>query len=381
MNLDQSQARAVCFAGGQGRLKIITGGAGSGKTTVIKHMADLFSGAVSLLAPTGKAAARIKEATGYHAETIHRALMYDGDKINRKFNFDRPVIVDESSMVDSWLLAQVAKFNPPRLILVGDDAQLPPVGKGQPFHDLVKHRPDLVANLTVCHRAQGAVHIAAQAIRAGQMPEADIRSGGETWKQVQAGSPSAATEKLLSWIQAGVFDPQQDVVLSCRYGEAGADDGGIDALNRAIVDLLNPRSNNEPFIPGDRAICNKNFADADLWNGDLGTIESINTDGLPAIRLDRDGELRDIEKAQLKEISLAYALSVHKSQGSQFRRVFFMCLKNHWHMLSRPLVYTAITRARQGACVIGDAAAFEHGVKTTIQRKTVLQAIIKREAA
>jgi exodeoxyribonuclease V alpha subunit len=373
MQLDQSQLAAVEFAL-QGRDCVVNGSAGTGKTSIIKHIADKLKRA-ELMCPTGKAAARLKQATGHDACTIHRNLMWDSVRFHRQSPFKCPVIIDESSMIDAWLMAKILEFNPEPLILVGDAAQLPPVGKGQPFHDLINLRPDRVATLTTCYRAQGAVHKAASAIRAGQIPMQADKSGGESWRMVETGGPGRTFAQLAEWIKAGYFDPMQDIILAPMYGSGETEDGGIRAANAMVKEILNPSV--EPFAVKDRVIINKNFGTDDLWNGDLGTIVEIDTQGLPFIDLDRGTETRHLTKAQRAEMTLAYCLSVHKAQGSQMRRVFFVCFRRHWHMLSRSLIYTAITRAKEGVCVMGNLSAFYHGIQNVETKCTVLQILGK----
>ena len=373
MKLDASQIKAVesAVAGGD---RLITGPAGTGKTTLIKAIAQRMKRA-EIMAPTGKAAARLREATGFEAHTIHRNLLFDGTKFNRNWPFKCPVIIDESSMVDAWLMARLLEFNPEPLILVGDAAQLPPVGKGQPFHDLISLRPDRVTELTTCYRAQGAVHKAATAIRHGEIPLKQEKSGGESWRMVETGGPSRTFVKLQEWIKAGFLDPAEDIILAPMYGSGEAADGGIKAINAMCKEILNPST--EPYSPGDRIIINKNFGQDDLWNGDLGTIAEIDHKGFPFVDLDRGTETRLLTKAQRAEMSLAYCLSVHKAQGSQMRRVFFVCFKRHWHMLNRSLIYTAITRAREGVCVMGSLQTFYHGIQKVEAKRTVLQELGK----
>ena len=373
MNLDHSQAAAIESAC-RGNDCIINGGAGVGKTTIIKEIANRLPDA-ELMCPTGKAAARLKEATGHDACTIHRALLWDSAKFNRTWPFKGPVIIDESSMVDAWLMAKLIEYKPQPLILVGDAAQLPPVGKGQPFHDLIKLRPDRVQTLTTCYRAQGAVHKAATAIREGKIPASNDKSGGESWTMMETGGPSNTFQKLHKWIKDGFLDPAQDIILAPMYGSGEAADGGIKAINAMCKEILNPSV--EPFAAGDRVIINKNFGVDDLWNGDLGTIKDIDAAGFPYVDLDRGTETRHLDKKQRAEMSLAYCLSVHKAQGSQMRRVFFVCFKRHWHMLERSLIYTAITRAREGVCVIGSLQAFYHGIQKVQEKRTVLQELGK----
>jgi exodeoxyribonuclease V alpha subunit len=370
LKLDESQLEAVEAACDMGDA-IITGGAGTGKTTIIKTVADQMEGRVEIMAPTGKAAARLKEATGYPASTIHRALLWDGEKINRQSPFTCTVIVDETSMIDAWLLAQMLKFNPPKLLLVGDAAQLPPVGKGQPFHDLIKLRPDMVVELKHCWRAQGAVHKAAQAIRQGQAPLQVDNSGGESWRMINTGEAEATTAKLIEWVKSKALDFTQDIILSPTYGNNQDNDGGIDSINRAIRAIVNPSP--QKFTQGDRVLCCKNFSAMDLWNGDLGTAGETDIEGNLWITLDRDPNPKLCEKEQLRELKHAYCLSVHKAQGSQFRRVVFICLRKHWYQLDRSLIYTAITRAQKGVCVIGELQAFYHGINMVKSKTTCLQ--------
>lgn len=375
MQLDESQVQAVTAARDNPHC-FITGGAGTGKTTIIKAIADDMEHC-ELMAPTGKAAARLKEATGYDACTIHRALMWTGDEFMRHGDFSSPVIVDESSMVDSWLLARLLDFHPPKIILVGDSAQLAPVGHGQPFHDLLKIRPDLTHTLIHCWRAQGAVHKAAQAIREGKHPETNDKSGGEAFRLQETGNAKKTVAQLIKWVEQGHFDPTQDIILSARYGD-GEEDGGIDSINKAVRAIVNPSL--EKWAVGDRVLNCKNFSDLDYWNGDLGTITDIDTDGFPWVTLDRNSESPVLcRKEQTKELKHAYCLSIHKSQGSQFRRVYLVVLKNHWHMLSRSLVYTGVTRAQKGCMVIGQLSAFYHALNELKPKRTILQHLGENE--
>ena len=376
---DQDAAVSVALAG---KDCIINGGAGSGKTTLIKRIADAFDGRCEIMAPTGKAGARLKQATGHDACTIHRALAYDGAEFHRTHDLG-VTIIDESSMIDSWLMQSVLRFNPKQLILVGDQAQLPPVGKGQPFHDLIALRPDLVSTLRTCHRASGAVHVAALAIREGRAPEARMSSGGETWTVMNTGEPTKTIATLIGWIKEGRFDPMQDMIVAPRYGTESTDgesDGGINEINKAVKAVLNPSV--EPFAKGDRVLCCKNFATDDIYNGDLGTVTDIDSAGLPEVELDRAAGIRKIlNKEQARFIRLGFCLSVHKAQGSQARRVFFCVFKRNFHMLNRPMIYTAITRSKKDVVVCGETAAFYHGIKQLSHRSTVMQVLAQEEAA
>ena len=219
--------------------------------------------------------------------------------------------------------------------------------------------------------------MAALAIREGKSPDMKLASGGETWTIMNTGEPKATVATLLKWIEAGRYDATQDMILAPRYGSGkGGDDcdGGIDDINAAVKALVNPSESK--FSTGDRVIINKNFSNDDLWNGDLGTITDIDTAGMPEIEVDRlKGERKVLTKDHVKEMKHAYALSVHKAQGSQARRVFFMCFNRHFFQLTRPLIYTAVTRSRQDVVVCGEPAAFFKGIKQVARRVTVMQVL------
>lgn len=371
MNLDKSQQSAVDFATTKPQLAVITGPAGTGKTTVIKHIADNFGGDCYIMAPTGKAAARIKQVTGYEAKTCHSYLRWDGTRFHRKENFNSPVIIDEASMLDGWLLSQIIRFRPPSVVLVGDSNQLLPVGRGQPFHDLVKIE-ESVCRLDVNHRAKSAILHASSCIRRGEMPAAKIESGGEVWSCIWSRCTEDMMAKLIDWCKRGQFDPERDVVIAAKYGNDD-NDGGIDSLNTAIRSVVNPHATDNKFQIGDRILVCKNFGEDDLWNGDTGTVRDIDYRGNPKVVIDRDPEFaRDLTGAQVRETRLGYALSVHKAQGSEFRRVFFVCPDQHFHMLDRSLIYTAVTRAQEGCVVMGSRRAFEDGIGKINCKTTVL---------
>lgn len=382
MIYDPSQLSAIESASNlKNRISLVTGGAGSGKTTVIKSILDKL-GDCELMSPTGKAAARMAEVTGRDASTIHRALGFNGEIWMRKKWFDKPVIIDEASMIDSMLMAKILDYKPQKLILVGDDSQLEPVGRGCPFKDLIRIIPESVSRLTVCHRAKGAIHKASQAIRAGQAPLMSDQADGESFKMINTGDATATTAKLLKWVTDGYYKPETDMILSPRYGAGSEEnDGGIDSLNREIKAIINPSLGK--LAVKDRIIVTKNHADigpSGIWNGDLGFITDIDSAGRPEITLDRDKKnngddpvLIQIGKDEVKDIRLAYAMSVHKAQGSEAEHVFVIVLKNHFYQLNRSLIYTAVTRAKKATVVMGQMSAFYQGINKTSEKKTILQ--------
>ena len=375
MNFDASQQAAI-DAAFNAQDCLITGGAGTGKSTLCKEIMRMKNGNADMCAPTGKAAARLKEVTDYPARTIHSFLQWDGERFRSSERITRPLIIDEASMIDSWLMAAIIERKPPQLILVGDAAQLPPVGKGQPFHDLLRLRPDITHTLDTCHRAQASVHKCANMVRRGEMPPAKDKAGGESWSLIETGNARATQARLLEWVKAGHFDPATDIILSPRHGDEDSD-GDIRGINKGVMAIVNPHDPGEDWKIGDRVINGKNVGADDYWNGDTGTVTAVDADGNPWVKLDRNriaGEVL-VSGEKLKELTHAWCLSVHKAQGSQFRRVFFVCLWKHQFMLDRSLIYTAVTRAREGCCVCGEVGAFVEGIGRVKAKKTVLQAL------
>jgi len=389
MNYDASQLAAMDAAVAPGD-RIITGGAGTGKTTLVKTILDRLGARAELLAPTGKAAARLREATSYHAATIHSWLKWDGVKCNRTAQARLPLIIDEVSMVDSWMLAQVLRFQPPKIVLVGDAAQLSPVGKGAPFHDLLRLRPEIVSTLTTCHRATAAVHHAAAQIRDGHMPAARSESGGERYTQTETGDGAATEDWLREMLEKIAYDPELDIILACHNGtaaddnETGRDPGTVASLNRLLIQLYNPREANELWRVGDRVMNTKNYSGDDWWNGDTGTVASVDMEGNLYVAVDRprsQGAEILLDRDLRRRLVHAYALTVHKSQGSQYRRVIFVATKRATRLLDRSLIYTAVTRAREEVIVCGESSAFRAGLRRCFQKRTVLQRLAEDAGA
>jgi exodeoxyribonuclease V alpha subunit len=385
MQLTENQEKAVKLAVESPRLAMISGGAGTGKTTIIKNIVERLGGDyVALCCPTGKAARRLREASGLPAQTIHRAIGWDGSgKANGK-NY-RTMIIDEASMADSELLAlAIAKTQ--KIILVGDHAQLPPVGQGQPFHDLLAFRPELGVVLTECFRHRGAVAAAAIDIRNGKQPLPDDEADGEVWRITKC-VPDAALAKVLMF--AKECDWEQDIILACRNGNKLEPAGGtVHGLNRAIIDLISPRDwgdYRQRYRPGDRIINLKNHSKIDTWNGTTGTVTGVADDGNSVwvrgdLPFDIEGKLEqeiEWEGEALATTQHAYALTIHKSQGSQYRRVFLVMSPADGFMATRELVYTGITRAKKECRVIGDVGTFAGAIRTRSARTTVIQELAK----
>jgi exodeoxyribonuclease V alpha subunit len=375
MMLHETQQAAVDAAITGPKLRIITGGAGTGKTTLIKAIADKVHNC-ELVAFAGKAAARLREATNHPAGTIHRLLRYDGVRFSRESLAGVTVVVDEASMVSSALLAAIVKTKPARIVLVGDEAQLPPVGVGQPFHDLIVLRSDLVSDLTICWRQTEAVYAAANAIRDGIMPADRAESERERWEIAQTGGAEATHNAILDVVRAGgvSFDDGRDMILSPRNGQSLDDACTVRALNESIAAIVNPRApgDDDRIRIGDRVICTRNHADADVWNGSTGTVTAIDADKQPWVRL--DGGERVLFKGKMRQdLQLAYALTVHKAQGSQAERVIIACTARDTYQYDRAMLYTAVTRTSRQCTVMGERAALASAINTVRDKRTVLQ--------
>lgn len=395
MKFDADQTTAIT-RGLSDHFCIITGGAGTGKTTIIRAIVEGHESQkrkVLLCAFAGKAAARLREATEHKASTIHSMLAFNGVGFKRDTLKGFVVVIDEASMVDSMLMHEIMKRNPDRLILVGDQAQLPPVGRGQPFHDIIAHRPASVSNLTRCYRATEAVFRAASMVRQGECPPLDLESPGERWSMDNTGGAQQTHDRIMELVRADVFDWDKDIILLARNGETADAPATVKGVNAGIVSIISPRREKQKFNVGDRVINTKNNAELDIWNGTTGSVHAIDIDG--GVWMETDNEVIDwsnttnpdkpvltnmvhLTKAQAKELELAYALTVHKSQGSQYRNVLCAFFGQDLHgILDRSLIYTAVTRTREACCVMGELGAFKAGIAKVGQKRTVLQEMLK----
>lgn len=374
LNVDQEKAvkQSVALP-----FSIISGGAGVGKTTIIREIAKELSD-VLLACPTGKAAARLREASGMHASTIHSMLRYMGTGFSLLTLEGENVIIDEASMLDSGLLAEILKRKPDSLTLIGDNAQLPAVGKGQPFHDLIDLREDITTQLNICYRNSEAIYNGAMAVRNGNQPK-NAKSDNELFRMQNTGNIDKTIEYIIGMIKAGEIDFEQDIII-CPKNES------VNAMNKAVVQAVNPHGEKEKWKSGDRIICKKNFAKHDVWNGTTGTVTNVDISGrawvkgdIPFYNAETDTMEEQIlwDKAILRECQLAYALTVHKSQGSQYRKVFLCVFNGDKFNLSRALLYTGITRAKEECHVLGHLGAFRNGINQVTKKRTVLQELAK----
>jgi exodeoxyribonuclease V alpha subunit len=362
------------------RVSVVTGGPGVGKTLTTQAIvgeavkADLR---IALCAPTGRAARRLAQATGHEAATIHRLLEWQPGK-EPTFKPGHPlaadlVVVDESSMLNlrtmEVLLGAIAEAT--HVVFVGDADQLPPIGAGKPFADLIESGAAPTVRLTQIFRqaAKSMITTAAHEINRGRLPQ--LRPAPDQRHDfflIDRPNPERARDTAVEVVAERApgryaVDPIREVqVLAPMYRGAV----GIDALNERLQRELNPDGEpalEERFRIGDRLIQTRNAHDLGLMNGSIVFLVEDDPDG-EAIRVDLDeGGSLSIPYEESGDLRLAYAISVHKAQGCEVPVVVAICHRSHARMLTRPLIYTAVTRARQACVVIGEQAALEMAVR------------------
>ena len=368
--------RAVVLDSVAHGLVVLTGGPGTGKTTTVRAIVDAHEALgrkVLLCAPTGRAAKRMTEATGREARTIHRALEWNPGTGGFGRNAHAPlpadlVLVDEASMLDVRLAQSLFDAVPPSstLVLVGDVDQLPPVGPGQVLRELIDSGKGHVVRLhEIFRQAQrSAIVRGAHDILHGRMPTptpAGTKGEGDFFfvrtEQADAIGPRI-TEVLRRVSRAYGLDPKRDVqVLSpMRRGPAGTE-----RLNELVQAELNP-GDGAPGVmrPGDKVMQLKNDYERDVFNGDLGEVSAIEG-GITYV--DVDGREVQYDDERRDALTLAYASTIHKVQGSEFPAIVIALHTSHYVLLSRALLYTAITRAKKLAVVVGDDRALRHAVR------------------
>ena len=390
MKLNKKQIEAI--ENSDSPFSVITGGAGTGKTTIIKEIVrnvrNISDSIPALVCPTGKAAARLREASGITTSTIHSLMKYNFNTGTFMINDLSPytLIIDESSMMDSWLFSSIINRKPHRICLVGDFAQLPPVGVGSPFHDIVEYYPEFVTTLDICYRNTEAIFKAATAIRDFSIPLSYDKTINEEWVMANTGNAEQTEEKLLEIVKKGIIDFEQDIILVTRNGSEDTPCTRA-SLNKKIADILLPRDEKTKFVVGDRGICEKNFSGCDMWNGTTFTVTGLDKSGALYIRGDipfcingQEMDEQKLPKEVEKECKLAYALTVHKSQGSQYRNVIFCCMAaDSYMMLYNSLIYTAVTRAKKICYVMGDSASFFNGVLKKREKRTIIDLLALTE--
>ena len=379
LTLSDSQ-RAAIVTLVKHKVGIITGGPGVGKTTIVDSLLKILQAkgmGIKLCAPTGRAAKRLQETTGMTAKTIHRLLEFDPKVYGFKHNQDNPLaldvlIVDEASMLDISLVHALLKALPPTaaLILVGDVDQLPSVGPGQVLADGIASNVIPTVKLTDIFRQaeHSQIIVNAHRINQGQMPVAN--QVDSDFFTVYLETPEAIHDKLLQLVSKRIpkkyqCNPTQDIQVLTPMNRGGL---GARALNVALQQLLNGES--EPkikrfgwtFSPGDKVIQTVNNYDKEVFNGDIGVIDTIDeSEGLVYIHY--DNRRIEYEFSELDEVSLAYATSIHKSQGSEYPIVVMPLAMQHFTLLARNLLYTGVTRGKQLVIIIAQKKAVGMAVK------------------
>ena len=383
IRLAANQSRAVRNALTH-KLMVITGGPGTGKTTILKAIVDLARRdrrRIRLAAPTGRAAKRMGEATGHGAMTIHRMLEFSPQKGGFQRTDTHPLscnllIVDEASMIDVRLMYHLLRAIPPAsgLVLVGDADQLPSVGPGNVLKDIIASDRMPVVELTEIYRQARSSRIVVNAhhIHQGRMPELKHPKPEEPASDfyfIEQEEPEKVLDLILTLVTDRIpgrfpFDPMTDIqVLSPMHkGVVGASN-----LNRKLQDALNPDATEwnrgeTVFRIGDKVMQIRNNYEKNVYNGDIGRIAHIDQ-GNQEMTVAYDDRSVTYGPMDLDEIVLAYAISVHKSQGSEFPVVIIPILTQHYVLLQRNLIYTAVTRGKQLVVIVGTRKAMAIGIQ------------------
>lgn len=399
--LAASQRQAVETAL-KNRCLVITGGPGVGKTTILRTLLGILERQkvkLVLAAPTGRAARRMAESTGIEAKTLHRLLEYQGPGTWGRHR-GKPLqgdlfVVDECSMLDAPLMAQFLSALPDgaHLLLVGDADQLPSVGPGMVLNDLIASGEIPCVRLTEIFRqaATSRIIISAHEINQGRVPDLKPQRDGDFFF-LETRSPEETCDTIVELARQRLparykFDPIQDIQVLTPMNRHLL---GTHNLNAALQSALNPPNElkyeierfQTTFRTGDKVIQTQNNYDKDVFNGDIGHIASIETEPLKvSVRFD-GGRLVDYEPGELDELQLAYAMTVHKSQGSEFPCVIIPVSGQHFVLLERSLIYTAVTRAKKLVVLVGDPKALRMAVSRQGSRRrwTGLQELLKHSS-
>lgn len=378
--LAPSQQEAVRLAL-HSKVLVITGGPGVGKTTLVNAILKIVTAKgtdVQLCAPTGRAAKRLSESTGLEGKTIHRLL--ETDPANGSFKRDDTnpltcdlLVVDEASMVDVLLMRSLLRALPDSaaLLIVGDVDQLPSVGPGQVLADIIGSGAVPVVRLTEVFRqaAQSRIITNAHRINEGRMPELSAEEGSDFYF-VEAAEPEIGLRKLLAVVRDRIparfgLDPVRDVQVLCPMNRGGL---GARSLNIELQQALNPPGEVKverfgwTYGPGDKVMQIANDYDRDVFNGDLGVIDRIDVEE-GELTVSFDGREVVYGFGELDELVLAYATTIHKSQGSEYPAVVIPLVTQHYAMLARNLLYTGVTRGRKLVVLVGQKKALAIAVR------------------
>ncbi|MFH1415069.1 MAG: ATP-dependent RecD-like DNA helicase [Elusimicrobiota bacterium] len=399
ITLADKQVEAVKCAT-ENKVLVITGGPGTGKTTIISAILQIFSKLeinIMLTAPTGRAAKRMAETTGHEAKTIHRMLEYSIKKGGFQKNDENPLecdllIVDEASMIDTILMHHLLKAIPPKatFILVGDVNQLPSVGAGNVLKDIISSDSVPVIELNEIFRQakESLIIVNAHKINNGMMPSFKTsRQKLSDFYFIEQENPDEVLKIILDLTKKRIpsrfgFDPVNDIQVLTPMHKGIV---GVSNLNLELQKSLNPSDDefirgNRNFRVNDKVMQIRNNYDKEVFNGDIGRIKSIDKEDHEIIIL-FDGRDVSYDYTDMDEIVLAYAVSIHKSQGSEYPAVIIPILTQHYILLQRNLVYTAVTRGRKLVVIVGTKKALAIGIKNdkTKKRYTCLNNRLKSD--
>lgn len=385
------QQQAAVQAAFSHKISVLTGGPGTGKTTTLRAVMkalELITATYALASPTGRAAKRLSEATGRSAKTIHRLLGYSPQEgflhnENNPLNIDL-LVVDEASMLDLALFYSVLRAIRPEthLLLVGDVDQLPAVGAGDVLRDLIRSEIPFVTRLNTIFRQTGASQIIpnAHAINRGELP--DLSNASADFFMFQEKDPDAVVDLLVDIVQNRIpskfgLNALDDIQVLAPMKRGSV---GIDTLNERLQTALNPagRAAERTFggrtlRVGDKVMQTRNNYDKDIYNGDVGRIHAIDFTE-QTITVVIDGRFVEYDWKETDELIHAYAVSVHRSQGSEYPCVVLPVVSQHYMMLQRNLLYTAVTRAKRLVVLVGTRWAVQRSVEnnTESQRNSAL---------
>lgn len=378
--LQQAAVRAAMTS----KLSVLTGGPGTGKTTALKMLIQALQEGdypFRLASPTGRAAKRLAEATEVEASTIHRLLGYSAEERGFEHNESNPLpidmlVIDEASMLDLQLFTSLllALRSSAHLLLVGDIDQLPSVGAGNVLRDVINSGLAAVTRLTEIHRQDKDSHIVSNAhrINQGKMPITD--NTGKDFFFFNISDPAEVAEQVVEIVRAKLparwgFDPLQDIqVIAPMYRGAA----GVDKLNQRLQSELNgdlrqaqKKVGARLFRVGDKVMQTRNNYEKDVFNGDIGIIDSIDESD-NSLEILMDDALVGYDFSELDDVMHAYCISTHRSQGSEYPVVVMPVLTQHYMMLQRNLLYTAITRAKRMVVLVGTRRALHIAVANNI---------------